>query len=794
MQKRTMLILLICVLIVVGCVKDDVVPTAVVHVVETATITPTLTPIPPTATPQPTKTETAVPTATGITILTRTLTPIPSRTPAPTATPTKQYPEVNLASSETYQLRTPTPDDYLQAYAYAYDYTQQGYSPRLNAYEKQIKIEDSWALFSLMSTLYYQYYPDGVPDSLALLQDEIIPIAEYENFTPAVVKEIAIKGLLDHFNEYHIEFKDGTSITLYGFKITPTAYQLDDDSEMEWILEIYSSHYGLFTWVPLNMLENSQYIIIDNEFPQLVAGYWPRVSLESTYDFTGDRNPELTLVFYDNLGGNKQGGFIQIYRWNGEQIELLEDLEFASRLSRGRVDYKIEDIDNDGRSEIQLVWSKYNNWGCGWEYTDIYQWNGTQPNHLIHEEIPPDTLECTVAKALQAQDIDIVERIQLLETVLNEWTPETAPSLDYYVYIQLRLTYYYYELGLDTEALTLFEESQTLANRSNLATLLQANFSPPHLTSLCSSLYELLDSSREQLGTGIDDYISFYAVGGFSGSPIPDAFCKPDQLLQGRINNLFLSALQSPESALSEIGYTNSFSQTINLDNDPEDEWMLFIAEGDLLLIMDAVNGRYQASLIESLPRHQGSPQISIQDLTNDGNNDIFIQIEPGESCEENLDQMGWQALITFQESEYKIFTESTCNTNETTFPNAPSIASQVTPPFWDELADQFLWEADVYISHENGFGNYLDTLTEQIISQTAPNDIYDTLSALLLALPSDDPVADVTRPRLHFLLGMHSELAGEAETAVSHYTTLIQQAPDSPWSWLAWARLEPTP
>ena len=29
-------------------------------------------------------------------------------------------------------------------------------------------------------------------------------------------------------------------------------------------------------------------------------------------------------------------------------------------------------------------------------------------------------------------------------------------------------------------------------------------------------------------------------------------------------------------------------------------------------------------------------------------------------------------------------------------------------------------------------------------------------------------------------------------ETAVSHYTNLIQQAPNSPWSWLAWARLEP--
>lgn len=31
-------------------------------------------------------------------------------------------------------------------------------------------------------------------------------------------------------------------------------------------------------------------------------------------------------------------------------------------------------------------------------------------------------------------------------------------------------------------------------------------------------------------------------------------------------------------------------------------------------------------------------------------------------------------------------------------------------------------------------------------------------------------------------------------ETAVATYLDLIQQAPSSPWSWLAWARLEPEP
>ncbi|WP_420628280.1 tetratricopeptide repeat protein [Candidatus Leptofilum sp.] len=46
----------------------------------------------------------------------------------------------------------------------------------------------------------------------------------------------------------------------------------------------------------------------------------------------------------------------------------------------------------------------------------------------------------------------------------------------------------------------------------------------------------------------------------------------------------------------------------------------------------------------------------------------------------------------------------------------------------------------------------------------------------------------------LRYLLGLSFELNGEEETAVATYLDLIQQYPTSPWSWLAWARLEPMP
>ena len=77
------------------------------------------------------------------------------------------------------------------------------------------------------------------------------------------------------------------------------------------------------------------------------------------------------------------------------------------------------------------------------------------------------------------------------------------------------------------------------------------------------------------------------------------------------------------------------------------------------------------------------------------------------------------------------------------------------------------------------------------MIEQERPLSTLTDLETLLSRLPDDEEVEPLRR-QLLFLRGYYYELAGEAETAVSHYLNLIQQAPDSPWSWLAWARLEP--
>ncbi len=65
-------------------------------------------------------------------------------------------------------------------------------------------------------------------------------------------------------------------------------------------------------------------------------------------------------------------------------------------------------------------------------------------------------------------------------------------------------------------------------------------------------------------------------------------------------------------------------------------------------------------------------------------------------------------------------------------------------------------------------------------------------ITQLLNYLPTDDPNAQSYIEHVTYLLGYFYELSGDEETAVSTYLDLIQQYPTSPWSWLAWARLEP--
>jgi hypothetical protein len=85
-----------------------------------------------------------------------------------------------------------------------------------------------------------------------------------------------------------------------------------------------------------------------------------------------------------------------------------------------------------------------------------------------------------------------------------------------------------------------------------------------------------------------------------------------------------------------------------------------------------------------------------------------------------------------------------------------------------------------------------LNTLTAEVIHQEKPvQDTLNSIDTLMNALPPNDPLSDIIRPRLLFMRGYLYELNGDEANALETYLELIKLDPRSPWSWLAWIRLE---
>ena len=82
--------------------------------------------------------------------------------------------------------------------------------------------------------------------------------------------------------------------------------------------------------------------------------------------------------------------------------------------------------------------------------------------------------------------------------------------------------------------------------------------------------------------------------------------------------------------------------------------------------------------------------------------------------------------------------------------------------------------------------------LSERVTSGEESGLLHEELERLLPYFPVDEVGAAQFHNYVTYLLSYHYERAGRDSEAVAIYIDLIEQAPHSPWSLLAWARLEP--
>ncbi len=191
------------------------------------------------------------------------------------------------------------------------------------------------------------------------------------------------------------------------------------------------------------------------------------------------------------------------------------------------------------------------------------------------------------------------------------------------------------------------------------------------------------------------------------------------------------------------------------------------------------------------------STEYTIADFNNDSVSDIEV-IKP--HYDHDFPNCDWieRHLYSWQDSEVNSTIEFLEEPNRSEC-ESPYLQYAGLPLFIDStlLVDNFVFAVSSgYVVNETGenMGGLVDSqapiIQRHILSKNDLAYLQAVIQRFLDRMALEESFHQPSH--LLYLLGLDYELNSEEETAVLTYLDLIQHYPTSPWSWLAWARLEP--
>ncbi len=348
----------------------------------------------------------------------------------------------------------------------------------------------------------------------------------------------------------------------------------------------------------------------------------------------------------------------------------------------------------------------------------------------------------------------------------------------------------YAEQNRYDEARAIINTIYELPEQTAFIQYIQTNDATGSVIGLCRNL---VADAYQVLETDMGEYLNMNASRGrgfADNEPDKSMICDLKYLALTQLQNASLPSSQPPQDSLLTLDFQFNFAQSANLDDDPNLEWIgILEPEAPWLVIFDAQNGQWVAEFAEDL---FSAPVLSMefeqQEGTDSEDSGVFVSVESGPTIYST--SAGYDVLLINKvEQEYVVVATSFYD-EEPDLKNLPpeffnpDTAQPATlPPSWENLAG--------FLDEPKYIGDFIEGLTESVLTQTDPT-VPEKITQLLTYLPSDDPDAQPYIEHLTYLLGYFYELSGAEENAVNTYLDLIQQYATSPWSWLAWARLEP--
>jgi hypothetical protein len=634
------------------------------------------------------------------------------------------------------------------------------------------------------------YYDNELPTAYFLLGNDKLYLAEQVAEPLQSNWEVIRAAVIQYLNNSTL--RESPELSLGTQKL-----DLDTDGQEDLLVEFSAFGHSISGLIPLKILADGSYQLIPNDFPPESTNILYENTVYLDHDVTGDGQPEV-IWYTRSYWGRGYFEEIRVFYWDGQKLSLLEQIDLSRSAEDFIPQFSIDDFNNDTITDIQITTEMSGNFECEMQVSQIYSWPNAQP--VTETQVQVSTPACYVSRSIEFNE-NPEQTAASLQAALSDWEPTDTTNAGLIALARIHLAVAQAELGLVSDAQATLDGLYSLPSDAEFVQLAKNAYETAGKRPL-QTCRNLLASANELLTTEIGYYLTWDAAnpyfvtwGDMDGAlphygTICNLFRTAEYLVK---NNTFASEI-SPLSFLSSRDIRYEFAIQVNLDDDPEQEW-IGILEPDwpLLLRYDQIEGIWQ-SRIEWLYLDEVSDfAVLSKDVTGDGLNDIIGLVTGRDHCFDQNMQMNAQIVqILYTEDTSARFFGDSFSCLETPLLEQDDISEEIFTrqelsssqnAFWRSLTD--------FPATELSIVEYSQELQKAVLNQNDPT-IPEKITQLLNYLPADDPEAQPTIEHLTYLLGYFYELGGEDESAVSTYLDLIQRYPTSPWSWLAWARLEP--
>jgi hypothetical protein len=672
------------------------------------------------------------------------------------------------------------------------------------------------------------YYPDGLPEWEGFVTDSIM---EWRGLWLNPLKESAYRFIDKGFQKYLVNnpptTKHKADFSTSSFQAT--VYMIDDPDHLETTLLIVVRFvdYDFTSFYGVTVESSGDLVILPDILPKIPRTTSATVNVNTDHDLNRDGQKDILLEVQTYFAGGVSGT-IELILWNDGDPVFLDSASLPSVTTSygeaGESTYEIGDFNNDGWDEILVKYPRFYPFGCYWETEIMTSWIGTQKMEDWRGEAIPDTHDCDLAQVILADSLE--DRIPWLEKFVASSEYE-AGSTDLKAWVQLQLAISYAAQGNGVEAevilASLYREE---GDDPFLLAIHEAHEQAgPSPLAVCQALYQKAQEIGGEAGTfgsDIDRYLSpeVYPI---SWEPYPPRVCPYWDLLRSDLGFRLLPYDSDVDKVLSERDFPVIAQTNLNIDADADLELIAVLDVGQpLLAVIDSGDDGIRIYPIDYLFHTPVSIQSNTFDANEDGILDILIVADLGivESlyndsfCLPNSEDY-YLLLVTIDgEHDYKSKSRVLA-----CYPYSPFdlqtdggmkefVASMRDVESCDYCGTEYFQDTEEeilpkWISLE-GFleeprndavaFNYYHELRNRVIDEQDRSPVREEIQALIDFLPSDEPAVVVLLPELIFYIGLSYELDGNEAKALDTYLDLIQEYPESPWSWLAWSRIEPSP